>query len=116
MHIRGGESDETLVAWHGVIWALHHACVSQPAHFGIDVALDPHRLPHWRVSVELCSQDGLRKQERSVDAASFALQQVRMYLAVLVGRGATAWRMRSCPPTQVVSFRVILERLLVLEL
>jgi hypothetical protein len=63
MHIRGGESDETLVAWHGVIWALHHACVSQPAHFGIDVALDPHRLPHWRVSVELCSQDCLRKQE-----------------------------------------------------
>ena len=38
--------------------------------FGLQpLALDPHRLPQWRVSVELCSQDGLRKQERSVDTA-----------------------------------------------
>jgi hypothetical protein len=33
-------------------------------------ALDPHRFAHWRVGLELCAQDCLRKHERACDAAT----------------------------------------------
>jgi hypothetical protein len=56
MYIRGEESDETLVAWHGVIWAFHHACVSQPAPSGIHV---------WHGT-----SDGLRPRHRGGEERS----------------------------------------------